>query len=275
VRIKLDSLRLAWEINDTYFHDGFFGMVVEGKQRIGKSSYCSQAMAEAFGEWEYEEVGSRTVVARCVKPDYEQVKKWLVFLPKDFLQLIFDIPAGKKYKVLHWDDAGFWLFVLDWYEPFVKTVAKYIQLIGRKFAVLLLSSPSKKLISSKVLEAIPELLVCRVRKFGKDTYNFKPRVAKVYERWDYPDGKKGGVYTQWKDYFNAFLPDSFWNWYKPISDKYTELGERILKAVYEGMQRKMKQTEKEEMMEDVYKAVGEPEKLSEIDEVLAMYESSS
>ena len=273
IQIRLLSPRLSWEINDAFYKGSFFGMVVEGKQRIGKSSYCSQAMAQAFGEWTYDQQG-HLVTAWCSKPDYEEVKKWTVFLPKDFLSTVFEIEPGERYRVLHFDDAGFWLYVLDWYEPFVKAVGRYIQLIGRKFAAFLMSTPSKKLISSKVLEAIPELYVCRIRPAGIDTYKSKPRVAKVYERWDYPDGKKGGVYLRWKDYFDAMLPDRFYNWYKPVSDRYTELGEKILRAVHRQMQMKLEKPEKEELMEDVYKAVGEPDKMKEIEEVLAMYESS-
>jgi len=58
----------AWEINHAFYFDGFFSVVVEGKQRIGKTSYASKAFAQAFGEWE------RKPEFRCVRSDFEAVK---------------------------------------------------------------------------------------------------------------------------------------------------------------------------------------------------------
>jgi len=39
---KTGRLILAQKINAEYVADGFFGQVVQGKQRIGKSSYTQQ-----------------------------------------------------------------------------------------------------------------------------------------------------------------------------------------------------------------------------------------
>lgn len=246
-------------------------MVAEGPQRIGKSSYCCQSLAEAHGEWERWDEGD-VYHGRCVEPDYDAIKKWIVFPPKEFIDLVLDIPIGVKHMALYWSDAGFWLFVLDWYEAFVKAVAKYVQLSGRQFAAIFFSSPSKKLISGKVLESMPGILVCRIIKEGADTLTHKPRIAKVYKRWDYPDGKKGGVRTQWRDHYNAILPNNFWRWYKPKSDMYMELGKKILRDEYAALQKKLSKREKEDHMEDVHKIVGPPERLKEISEVLAHFE---
>ncbi|MHC3129847.1 MAG: hypothetical protein IBV52_07205 [Candidatus Bathyarchaeota archaeon] len=46
---KAGGLLLGQKINAEYMSDGFFGLVVQGKQRIGKSSYVSQCLAEAQG----------------------------------------------------------------------------------------------------------------------------------------------------------------------------------------------------------------------------------
>jgi len=269
-RFEIESLRTSWMINHAHYLDDFFGMIVEGRQRIGKSSYCCQCLAEAHGEWSHwEDRGVQ--YTQCVKPEYDSIKKWVVFPPKDFIGLVLEIPMGEKEKAVYWSDAGFWLFALDWYDPFVKTVAKYIQLSGRQFGGIFFSTPNKKLISSKVLESMPEIYVCRIHKQGVDTRTYKPRLAKIYEKWDYPDGRKGGVKTRWKDKYNAILPNDFWGWYKPESDRYMDVGKRILEREYDAMQRKLSKREKEDQMEDVHKAVGSPERIKEIEEVLAMY----
>jgi len=46
---KTGRLILGQKINAEYQTDGFFDLVVQGKQRIGKSSYVSQCLAEAQG----------------------------------------------------------------------------------------------------------------------------------------------------------------------------------------------------------------------------------
>jgi len=257
---KMDCLKLGWRINDEYLFDGFFGMVVEGKQRIGKSSYVSQSLAESFGEWQYKPV------VKCVEPNYESVKPWMVFPPKEFLDLVLHVES--KQRAVIWDDAGFLLFALDWYEPFVKSVSRYIQLAGRQFGSLILTTPNKTLISSKVLAALPEMYVCKVVRAGYDSYLNRPRKAKVYERWDYPDGKKGGVKTRWKDHFNAMLPDSFFGWYKPKSEHYMDVGLQILKREVNKITKKMDKKEEAEVMEKVFQVAGDPEKLNELDEVI-------
>ena len=267
-----NSLILGWKINDAYVFDGFFGMVVEGRQRLGKSSYCSQGLAEAHGEWEHD-FSNKT--SECVKKNWEQTKKWIVFPPEEFIDITLSLGVGTKERGILWDDAGFWLFALDWYEPFVKTVARYIQLAGRQFGCLMLTSPSQKLISSKILEALPEIYVARIVKESHDSTTRLPRIAKVYERWDYPDGKKGGVRTQWMDHYNAILPEEFWQWYKPKSDHYLDEGLRILKS--EAQILRLKQTKKERaakdeegsLMEKVYDVTGSPERLAEVNEVIA------
>ena len=44
-RGKTGRLILGQKINAEYQTDGFFGLVVQGKQRIGKSSYTQQSLA--------------------------------------------------------------------------------------------------------------------------------------------------------------------------------------------------------------------------------------
>lgn len=267
-----DCLELAWKINDAYLFDGFFGIAVEGKQRVGKSSYVSQCLAEACGKWDHKYVmPDGRKVSRCVTPDYDEVKKWMVFPPKEFLDLVLHV--DKKERAVIWDDAGFWLFALDWYQPFVKSVSRYIQLAGRQFGVLILTTPNKKLISNKVLEALPDMYVCKVVKRGSDDVDYRPRLAKVYERWDYPDGKKGGVKTRFKDEFNAILPDDYWSWYQPKSQHYMDIGLQLLKREVQKITKKTDKTEEAAAMETVHEVVGDSDRLKEVNELIDNLES--
>ncbi len=274
------SLTTAWYLRCSQIHDDFFSTIYEGVQRIGKSSFACQALAEAAGEWDFnysyiDRHHNTHIGMKCVKPNYEAVKDWLVFLPKEFLGLVLRIGAGDEKQLCGiWDDAGFWLYALDWYEPFVKSVNKYIQLGGRQFANLTFTTPSASLISSKVMDALPERVKCRIRKIEFDTIGRKPRLAKFYQFWNYPDGRRGGVYLYWIDKFDAMLPEEFYKWYKPKSDGYMAQGLKLLKTEVSKLDKKaMKSREGQEAMEQVFKVVGEPEHLKEINEVLKMYET--
>jgi hypothetical protein len=76
-------LRFGERMRREHKYDGFMSIIVEGKQRIGKSSYVSQSGAEALGEWDKD--GD---MLYCAKADYESLKKYIVFRPVDFLNLV-------------------------------------------------------------------------------------------------------------------------------------------------------------------------------------------
>lgn len=267
-------LHTAAAINKCYYFDKFLGLTVEGVQRVGKSSYTCKALAQAHGEWERDRETDRLV---CVKSDFNAVKPWLVFLPREFLNLVFAYGEEKERAVI-WDDAGFWLFALDWYEPFVKAVSRYSQLCGTQFGALIMTTPDKRLISQKVLDALPKMKVCEIVENGKDSYYHRPRIARVYERWNWADGKRGGVKKKYEDKFNAMLPDDFYDWYFPKRKEYLEEGKKILKREVSRLEGRTgektpeQKRDQQEIMETVIKVVGDESKLKEVDEVLKMIE---
>lgn len=269
---RVNYLNTAAKINNAFYFDKFLGMTVEGVQRIGKTSYSCKSLAQACGEWAWDGDSKELM---SVKSDFEAVKKWLVFLPREFLDLVFSYDTEEKQRAVIWDDAGFWLFALDWYEPFVKSVSRYAQLCGTQFGTLILTTPDKRLISQKVLDALPKMKVCEIVEAGKDTYKSRPRIARVYEKWNWADGKRGGVKKKWIDKFNAMLPDDFYNWYFPKRQAYLQEGKKILRREVIRLEKKTGQKEskeEEEIMETVHKVVGDESRLKEVNEVLAMLE---
>ena len=53
---KTGRFILAKKIDAEFISDGFFGLVLQGKQRIGKSSQSQQSMAETCGEWKMQQI---------------------------------------------------------------------------------------------------------------------------------------------------------------------------------------------------------------------------
>lgn len=271
---KVRYLNIAAQINQAYYFDKFLGMIVTGVQRVGKSSYSMKCLAQAAGKWERDSEG-----LLCVDSDYEAVKPWVVFLPREFLNLVFTYDEEKQRAAI-WDDAGFWLFALDWYQPFVKSVSRYIQLAGTQFSTLIMTTPDQTLISGKVLQSLPKMKLCEVREFGRETYKCRPRITTVYERWNWSDGKRGGVRKKWTDRFNAMLPDYFYDqWYFPKRQSYLVEARRVLKKDTTELERKttaFERTGETEAynMEQVIKVVGDESKLKEVNEVLDILASN-
>jgi len=215
-----------------------------------------RALAFANGVWEFEPY------PHCVELDFDSVKQWMIFQPKEFLDKVLEVT--EKQKCLIWDDAGYWLFSLDWYEPFVKAVSRWIQIAGTQFACIILTTPETSLISSKVLAALPNHHICHVTKAASDTYMVRDRLAKSYQKWRYPDGRQGGVRKRWTDKFNAMLPDDFFNWYNPIRKGYLGLAKDMMAKRVMELESKGTQKEKSAHMETVHKATGGIDKINEV-----------
>jgi hypothetical protein len=92
--VKVPYFISAYEINQAYYFDGFNAMVIEGLQRRGKTAFSCKAFAKAFGEWEFKPK------MHCVKPDYESVKQWLTFLPREYLDVIMDLDEKVRGAIL-------------------------------------------------------------------------------------------------------------------------------------------------------------------------------
>lgn len=262
---------MALKLNSLSLYDGFAGLVIEGEQRIGKTSYISQALAEASGTWEKQYVKRLKKEAWvCTETNYAPVKKYMRFKPEDYLDMILEI--DDKILCAIWDDAGYWLFSLDWYDPFVKCVSKFMQVTGTIIGCIALTTPNKKLISSKVMDSLPSHLNTRVVRTQRDTAYSRPRRARTYKAWDYPDGKKGGVRKQFQDYYNAMLPDSFFAWYQPIRMKYVDLAKQMMKLQLKNLLKKMNPDEQLEFEEQGYQVTGGDDKINEVMEVLTQLE---
>ncbi len=54
-------------------------------QRTGKISYVSKGLAYANGERVF------NPVPRCVKPDFDSVKPWMIFEPEEFLIKLINV----------------------------------------------------------------------------------------------------------------------------------------------------------------------------------------
>lgn len=205
-------------VDKAYYRDEFKLFIIYGPLGIGKSAYALKVAHEVYdGSW-------------------DQVKAHVVFHPEDFVNRCLDMSEkGKRDKVLIWDDAGLWLFAMDFTNPFIKAILKYMNVARTNWGALILTSPTPTWVLYK-MRTFPQLINIKITKKqdetqpGNTTYR-RPRIGRAYRSWVAPDLKKQGVHTIYEDEYDATLPnDVYWDWYKPLRDSYAKQAAIMMKS---------------------------------------------
>ena len=210
----------ADEIKRMYREDEFVPYIIFGGLGYGKSSYAIQSLALAYGEKD--------------KPDWNAVKKRIIFTPEEFVDIINKSKEKRDMGII-WDDAGVWLYSLDYYTPLIKAITKYLSVARTDFATILFTTPQPEWIVRKGRN-IPKTRLARIIKIStvefpskeKGLLMYKYRQAVVYTSWRSPDGKRYGTKTIYRDNFNAILPDDFYEWYKPMRNSYAKIVKKMI-----------------------------------------------
>jgi len=201
------------------------------------------------------------------KPDYEEVKHWIVFPPKDFVDLVLKLKSRRIGLI--WEDAGLWLFALDWFDPFVKSAVKYMNVARTDFGGILFNTPYMGMMSRKLIIAPDVLRIKIIKRSSNISTPNRYRFAKAYKPWRSPDLTKHGVMSVFGDLFSAKLPDEFFAWYRPQREKYALVAKKMMLQKIEALAKKNPR----EPTEQEYKTVvPTPEKIKELSEVVAAYE---
>ena len=205
-------------INQCYYRDEFKLFLVYGPLGIGKSAYSVHNMAEVLGSPE--------------KPDYDKVKDYIVFHPQDFVERCWQMcEKGQRDKAIIWDDAGLWLFAMEFTDPFIKAVLKYMNVARTNWGAMILTTPTPTWVLYK-MRTFPQSINIKIIKATSDVNPPKvqrPRIARAYRSWVAPDFKKQGVRTIYEDHFDAMLPKDFFDWYKPVRDEYAREAAMMMK----------------------------------------------
>lgn len=202
-------------INRAYYRDEFKLFIVYGPLGIGKSAYSVHCMAEVLGS-------------------YDAVKDYIVFHPQDFVERCWDMcEKGRREKAIIWDDAGLWLFAMDFTNPFIRAVLKYMNVARTNWGALILTTPTPTWVLYK-MRSFPQSLNLKIVKTNADVSPRNPRKqrlrkARAYRSWVSPDFKKQGVRTIYEDHFDAMMPQDFFEWYKPVRDEYAREAAMMMK----------------------------------------------
>jgi len=193
----------AYHINHAYYRDEFRLFIIYGPLGIGKSSYSMKVMAEVLG-------------------GLDKVKDFMVFHPEDFVERCYKLgESGRREKAIIWDDAGLWLFALDFKNPFIQAIIKYMNVARTNWGAMILTTPTPSWVIYK-MRKFPQSVNIKVIRLTSDTQRKQRlRIAKAYRNWVSPDMKRSGVTTIYQDSFDATLPDDFfYDYYKPLRATY-------------------------------------------------------
>jgi len=211
--------------------DGFVPIIVYGELRAGKSAYAMKVLIEVlsylFG-WEI---------------TYKRLRNYWGFHPRDVVTTWLN-KGDEKAPVYVWDDAGFWLFSMDWSDPLLVSILKYLNVIGTDYGALILTTPDPSWVLSKFQTLHGMIRVKIVHAQGRDTIDnslpdsirFK-RIATGYKPYRSPDFKKTGVNKVFKDTFSCKIPDDMYEEYKPERDHYAKLAKNMMMDALDSRQK--------------------------------------
>jgi hypothetical protein len=197
------TIQRAWE------RDEFCAYLVYGVQRLGKSSYSLQVMADLFGG------------------DWDKALAHLVFELKDLIHILEKAQRDrKKIKCLVWDDAGVfgskYLYQSD--RVLVMHLQNLFDVIGVSTASLVLTTPNPL----GLLRVIRMYEWNRVKIYRRDQYN--GRLAVGYSSSMLPSGMRL-IHREWSDRFNVMLPNDVYSKYSVIRRGYLDMAIKKLKEV--------------------------------------------
>jgi hypothetical protein len=199
-------------IRELYEQDEFKPILIQGDHGFGKTSYANRVISEVYS----------------FKNDNHPMWKWgffekhLGFSPDEVLGEW--IHKRKRDYCYHWDDAGLWLNALDFQDPFVKDVGKYMQVARTDWACILFTSINIDDIASKIRGLRNAIWV----DITKDGMSYKDRYRRTAVAYIMRRSFKGRPWkdVQWEDSFSCHVPDEFYKFYKPKREHYTDIAKK-------------------------------------------------
>jgi len=199
--------------------DDFNLVIISGPPRIGKSAYAIKVMAQVVMYLKGQDIFEITKGEKARAPICQRYLGWD---PHENVDRWLDI--FKRIPVFTWDDAGYWLFSLNWTDPLLIAVQQYMNVVGTDMNTLILTTPDPTWILSKIANMPGTLKINITKRRGGELdndSNLFSRRAIAYKPWKYPDGKGGGVNKVMVDEFSCKLPEPFYSeWYKPTREAY-------------------------------------------------------
>ncbi len=217
---NLPTLALSRWILKAFNLDDFNLFLIHGTPRIGKSAYAIKALGQVLEYLWGEDIFMLKGSAGHIRaPICQKYMGWDPEEVTDTWLAIFERIPG-----FIWDDAGYWLFSLNWTDPLLITVQQYMNVVGTDINNPIMTTPDPTWILSKIATMPGTMRIKIIKRDGGNSYapsKVFARRAIGYVPWKSPDLKSGGVNKKIEDDFSCKLPDEFYKkWYKPTRERY-------------------------------------------------------
>lgn len=210
---------LSEVIDKAWFSNDLIGLILYGEWNVGKSAYALKVLMDLNND------------PKGLKLD--EYKQFVTFKPEHYVSLnIYLLMRQIKAKLIVWDDAGLWLFALDWSDPKVKGAVKFLNVAKTTCGGLILTTPSPDMILKKV-RMIEGIHIGKIVKLTGDERNRgRWRRAKIYRNMLPVIGGRR-VKQVVEDDFSKWLPDHVWEWYDPLRRSYAKEALQLMAKAYQ------------------------------------------
>ena len=214
---------------------------------IGKTVYSLKVATKVYGSWDV-------------------AKRYIVFMPQDFLA-VFDraIKEGKPISLIIWDDAGVWIGRMRWLDKYVKTVKEFLNAIRTHCHHIIFTAPS----AGELVKGVREQLnvytfistVSENPPRSKATFIFKS-VLNDYLKKRIIDHMLSYIFNRRFEYYHE---------YEAMRKKYVEIGLARMKTALEEVVKEIRGLT--DYINDTYKevAIDEEDGDDDADELLDIY----
>ena len=216
----LPTLALARLIAKTFLTDDFLLIIIYGNLRMGKSAYAMKVLGQVY-DYLWGSPLSVDLIDRYLGWDpHEVIDDWSAI--------------ERRIPMYIWDDAGFWLFSMNWNDPLLVAIQKYMNVIGTDMNCLVLTTPDPTWILSKMVNMPGTIRVKIIKRdggIGDSKSQLYSRQARGYKPYRSPDLKKTGVNKILTDDFSCYIPDHIYDFYQPKREHYAKMAKRQIREV--------------------------------------------
>ena len=207
----------AKKIIDAYINNAFFGLIIYGRQGIGKTTYMLKVMYDVYGSWDL-------------------VFKHLVFSLDDLVDVIKN--DDKRFIVIGWDDAGIHGHKYRYFRSreSAELISAWLDAIRTQVSALLITTVNPMNLLKPIRDSLGFM-------FGKVTLvnSYGEREITVYNRTFLPTGASF-VRKSYVEFFSAKLDDNVYKKYLEMRDAfYKEAKKRLIDALEKYNDEKMRE----------------------------------
>lgn len=208
----------------------FRTIVCFGPLGWGKSAYALKVMVEFI------RIYNRRKWRMTNREAWELVKQYIVFHPKQFFEKLRQIRelGIRRIPGIIWDDAGLWLHAMNYNDPFVIAVGKYLNVARSRLGCIFMTTPTPDMVFKKIRK-FPQSYTIQITKTtgpGPGLKSYQRKATAYIHTWNIIKGFRTRG-PKFYDPYSCKLPEKFYyDWYQPLRDTYEEMALTLMEEEF-------------------------------------------